>query len=183
MTTSHSCSTAAAFLWVSEKDRVTEWSAEATTTSCILCTSHDTKTCFQKSSCSLVMPLRTQTPSKPSTLGMSLLSLLLFSFQTVRHGMKVCFSVSCSSYLPLFPPMVIESGCRPVKTWSGGVGGEEEGQKQRRQREWLERAGSHSAGKHVRFSQNSLCVNQRLWAVLINEKIYRNSHKSLDAYW
>lgn len=30
----------------------------------------------------------------------------------------VCFTISCSPYLLLFPPMVIEGGCRPVKVRS-----------------------------------------------------------------
>lgn len=66
----------------------------------------------------------------------------------------VCFTTSCSPYLLLFPPTVIEDGWRPVKVQSEGGwgGGEEEGQKQRRQRELLERAGFHSAEKHVLFS-------------------------------
>lgn len=34
----------------------------------------------------------------------------------------VCFTTSCSPYLLLFPPMVIEGGCRPVKVQSERAG-------------------------------------------------------------
>lgn len=64
--------------------------------------------------------------------------------------------------------MVIEGGCGPVKVRreEGGVG-EEEGQKHRRQRELLERAGFHSVEKHVHFSPHPVSVNPEQRTVLI----------------
>ena len=103
-------------------------------------------------------------PSNPQTIqtlntwkeAVLITIIFLLDFQ----GWPVCFTISCSPYLLLFPPMVIEGGCRPVKVRreGGGGGGEEEGQKQSRQRELLERAGFHSAEKHVHCSPNSLSV-------------------------
>lgn len=80
-------------------------------------------------------------PSNPHTVQTlntwkeAVLITIIFLLDCQRWA--VCFTISCSPYLLLFPPMVIEGGCRPVKVRSeggGGGGGEEEGQKQRRQR-------------------------------------------------
>lgn len=53
--------------------------------------------------------------------------------------------------------MVIEGGCGPVKVRSEG--GRFERKKDRNREELLERAGFHSAVKHVHFSRNPLSVN------------------------
>lgn len=93
----------------------------------------------------------------------------------------VCFTISCSPYLLLFPPMVIEGGCRPVKVRSEKGGVERKRDRNRGDRELLERAGFHSAEKHVHFSRNSVSVIPGLWTVLItgSQWINGNPHKGL----
>lgn len=65
----------------------------------------------------------------------------------------VCFTISCSPYLLLFPSMVIEGGCRPVKVQSKGGGEEEEGQKHRRGSCWKGQAFIH---------QRNMCTSPQI---------------------
>lgn len=80
--------------------------------------------CYRTSNiptCSVVMPLATALTIQ-TLCAWNQPVLITIIFPSTGQRWAVCFSASCSPYLLRFPPMVIESGCRPVKVQSERVG-------------------------------------------------------------